>query len=307
MPRGPSPPRSPEDGFVYAPTLPDAIEAPALEPRVISEREALRLRNGRWTQTAESVAEEWPIALQYNGISHAVMLATPSDLEDFAIGFSMTEGIVARANEIHDLEILESSLGITVAMQIASARFEALKQRRRSLAGRTGCGLCGVEQLDQARMAVPRLEPVAARARFDSTAVASAVHALRALQPLHDLTGATHAAAFADSQGALSFVREDVGRHNALDKLIGALLRARQDITQGMAVITSRASHEMVAKAARAGLPLLAAVSGVTRLAIDTANEAGLCLVGFVRGADLTVYAQSCRVRDSALSTSVQD
>jgi FdhD protein len=291
MPHGSIPSRLPEALPVHPLASPDPQEAIPIETGTESVRDARRLRDGHWVNTADSVAQEWPIALQYNGIGHAVMLATPNDLEDFAIGFSITEGIVERVGEIHDFEILVSSMGITVAMQIASARFDALKQRRRGLAGRTGCGLCGVEQLNQARMTVPRLEPTATQNRFDPIAVASAVRALRALQPLHDLTGATHAAGFADRQGVLLHVREDVGRHNALDKLIGALLRSRLDPTQGMALITSRASHEMVAKAARARIPLLAAVSGVTGLAIDTADEAGLCLLGFVRGDDLTVYA----------------
>lgn len=257
-----------------------------------SDVPALRWRGQAWSQTpvalADTVADELPVALQYNGISHAVMLATPHDLEDFAVGFSLSEGIVASADDLLDIEVEPSSRGVTLALRITAARFDALKQRRRSLTGRTGCGLCGVESLANALMTVPVLPPAGA---FDVRAVLAAMQALRAHQPLHDETGATHAAGFADAQGRLRCVREDVGRHNALDKLIGALARAAVDRRSGFALITSRASHEMVAKAARAGVPLLAAVSGVTRLAVQTAADAGLCLAGFVRGDDLTVYA----------------
>jgi FdhD protein len=259
-------------------------------------RRSWRLRDGVWTAVDEPVAEELPVALEYNGISHAVMLATPCDLEDFAVGFSLTEGIVESVSEIRDLEIEALECGVTVAMSIASGRFNALKQRRRSLAGRTGCGLCGVESLDQALMPVPPLDEAAHELRFAPPAVVAAMQALRTHQPLHDETGATHAAGFADIDGRLLCVREDVGRHNALDKLIGALARGGITAPRGMAVVTSRASHEMASKTARAGIPLLAAVSGVTELAARTAEQAGLCLAGFVRGADLTIYSHVERI-----------
>ncbi|MFM2209086.1 MAG: hypothetical protein RIQ96_729 [Pseudomonadota bacterium] len=268
------------------------IDAPADEAgsRALA---ALRLREGRWQQAAQRVAEERPVALQYNGVSHAVMLATPADLEDFAVGFSLSEGIVAAADEVHDLDIESSGQGVTVAMKIAASRFDALKQRRRSLAGRTGCGLCGVDSLAQA---LPELTPLHSDAVFAASAVLAAMQALRAHQPLHDETGATHAAGFADAQGRLLCVREDVGRHNALDKVIGALARGRVDATRGLVLITSRASHEMVAKAARAGIPLVAAVSGVTTLAAQTAHDTAVCLAGFARGDDLTAYAHAQRL-----------
>lgn len=258
-----------------------------------NETEVLRLRSGAWIPAQQRLADERPIALQYNGISHAVMLATPADLEDFAIGFSLSEGIVSAPDELRDLEIELSPQGITVAMTIAAGRFEALKQRRRSLAGRTGCGLCGVDSLAQA---LPELEALHSEATFRASAVLGAMQALRAHQPLHDDTGATHAAGFADAQGRLLCVREDVGRHNALDKLIGALTRQRIDASTGLALITSRASHEMVAKAARAGITLVAAVSGVTTLAMQTAQQTGVALAGFARGDELTVYAHPQRL-----------
>lgn len=258
-----------------------------------SEAPVLRLRDGGWAPSLQQVADERPVALQYNGVSHAVMLATPCDLEDFGIGFSLSEGIVAGLSEVHDIEIEPAEQGITVALRIAASRFEQLKQRRRSLAGRTGCGLCGVESLEQA---LPAVAPLDDDLVFDPHAVLAAMQDLRAYQPLHEATGATHAAGFADAQGRLLCVREDVGRHNALDKLIGALARAGIEARDGLALITSRASHEMVAKCARAGIPLLAAVSGVTQLAVQTAEQTRVGLAGFARGDDLTVYAQAQRL-----------
>ena len=258
-----------------------------------TETDVLRLRGGAWVPAQQMLADERPIALQYNGISHAVMLATPCDLEDFAVGFSLSEAIVGSPDELRDLEIEPSAQGLTVAMTIAPARFDALKQRRRTLSGRTGCGLCGVDSLAQA---LPELQPLDGTTAFHCDAVLGAMQALRAHQPMHDDTGATHAAGFADAHGRLLLVREDVGRHNALDKLIGALARQRIDAAAGFALITSRASHEMVAKSARAGIALVAAVSGVTTLAMQTAQHAGVGLAGFARGDELTVYAHPQRL-----------
>lgn len=257
------------------------------------ELPAQRHREGRLLRDTDSVAEEVPIALEYNGIAHAVMLASPADLEDFALGFSFTEEIVARASEVRDIRVVSGPAGITVQLEIASARFAGLKERRRALAGRTGCGLCGIEQLSQA---VRRPAPLQSSAQFDAPSVCRALASLRSLQPLHDATGATHAAAFAQADGELLLVREDVGRHNALDKLVGALLRDGIGGRQGFIAVTSRASYEMAAKTARAGVPLLAAISGVTGLAVDVAQECGLCLTGFVRGESLTVYTVPERI-----------
>lgn len=250
-------------------------------------------RRGQRFDAQDCVAEEVPVALEYNGISHAVMLATPADLEDFALGFSLTEGIVTSAAEVYNMEPVASPGGVTLRLTIAGARLAALKERRRSLAGRTGCGLCGAERLADAVQPVP---PLANGARFQAGAVLHALQALRSRQALHEATGATHAAGFAATDGALRWVREDVGRHNALDKLVGALLRSGEAAGDGFVVITSRASYEMVGKTARAGVALLAAVSGVTGLAIDTAEAAGLALAGFARGDDLTLYAHPERL-----------
>lgn len=244
--------------------------------------------------TADWVAEERPVALEYNGISHAVMLATPADLEDFALGFSLTEGLVETPAQVHDIEVVEDSRGVTVQLRIASSCMAALKDRRRSLAGRTGCGLCGTESLDHAVRAV---QPVQSTAALDPGAVRAAIDALRSRQPLHEATGAVHAAAFADATGSLLLVREDVGRHNALDKLVGAMAQSVAMAATGFIVVTSRASYEMVGKASRAGVPLLAAISGVTALAIETAVAADLCLIGFARGERLNVYSNAARLR----------
>ncbi|MGC3984204.1 MAG: formate dehydrogenase accessory sulfurtransferase FdhD [Pseudorhodoferax sp.] len=248
---------------------------------------------GAGAPDADCVAEEVPVALEYNGISHAVMLATPLDLEDFALGFSLTEGIVDSRADVRDIELVEGCGGLTVQLQIASGCFARLKDKRRSLAGRTGCGLCGAESLPQA---VQRPAPLQSEARFAAAAVSQAMRDLNQRQPLRDASGATHAAGFADAQGRVLLVREDVGRHNALDKLVGALLAARQPAQDGFVVVTSRASYEMVGKTVRAGSALLAAVSGVTGLAIDLAGDANLALVGFARGDRISVYTRPERV-----------
>lgn len=243
----------------------------------------------------DTVPEEVPVALSYNGISHAVMLASPADLEDFALGFSLSEGILAHPSELYDLELEAGEQGVVANMRIAEERFFALKGRRRSLAGRTGCGLCGVESLDQVART---LAPLPARPALPKAALQSALERLQASQPLHARTGGVHAAAWADTEGKLLTVREDVGRHNALDKLIGAMARQGLSPETGFALITSRASFEMVQKAAGVGIALLAAVSAPTGYAIRTAETSGLCLVGFLRPGRHTCYAHPERLQD---------
>lgn len=253
-------------------------------------RSAVRVSGRMRTASVECVAEEVPVAMVYNGISHAVMLATPADLEDFGTGFSLAEGIVARASEIHDIDTAHHVDGIEVRMQVSNRAFDALKARRRSLAGRTGCGLCGVDSLVQVSREV---KPVAARPSVDEAAIHRAFVALGEGQALHALTGSVHAAAWAHADGTLFAVREDVGRHNALDKLIGAVALAGLDTAQGFAVVTSRASYEMVLKLASVGGGLLAAISAPTGLAIDLAGRAGVTLCGFVRDGRMAIYTGS--------------
>jgi FdhD protein len=249
---------------------------------------------GRDPQTDE-LAEETAIALEFNGISYATMLATPADLEDFAIGFSLTEGLVQDRREIRGVDVLPGCDGVVVQVEIATEREVAMKSRRRAMAGRTGCGLCGVESLDQVIRPVGRV-PVGAPVSL--ARLARAMTAMRRRQTLHELTGATHAAGFMATDGSLGDVREDVGRHNALDKLIGALARARIDPTGGAAIVSSRASYEMVQKTASAGLAVLAAVSAPTALAVRLAEEAGVVLVGFMRGDQCVIYTHADQLAD---------
>jgi FdhD protein len=256
---------------------------------------ALLLRAGQAPQPLqEAVIDEQPLALEINGIAHAVMLATPLDLEDFALGFLFTEGLIDGPAELLGVEPLAQPDGLVLQLQV-TARCEArFKARRRTLAGRTGCGLCGVETLDQLQ---PPATPVPAGPQLSLAALSAAVAALAAQQPLQHLTGAVHAAAWCNTQGDVLLLREDVGRHNALDKLVGALLRAGTDTRQGFAVVTSRASVEMVSKAARAGIGLLAAVSGPTGRAVEQAQALGLTLAGFVRGDRATLYTHPQRLQ----------
>ncbi len=242
----------------------------------------------------DTVAEEMPVAFEYNGISHTVMLATPGDLEDFAVGFSLSEGIVARRSEIFGIEVEAAAEGITLRLEIAGAAFARLKERRRSLAGRTGCGLCGAESLNQV---VRDLPPVAA-ANFPLAALYEGMRCLPAQQLLQQATGAAHAACRIAADGSISHVREDIGRHNALDKTLGALARAAAPSapSEGALIITSRASFEMVQKAAALGYGLLGADSAPTAAAVRLASRLNLTLVGFLRGNDCTIYSHPERL-----------
>ncbi|MFO1219293.1 MAG: formate dehydrogenase accessory sulfurtransferase FdhD [Burkholderiaceae bacterium] len=254
---------------------------------------ALAVRAGVATRTIEHLAEEVPVALEFNGLSHAVMLATPTDLEDFALGFALTEGLIDHPGDLLDLEPETRADGIVLHLRV-TARCEArLKDRRRSLAGRTGCGLCGTDRLDQVLHLPARPLPAT---RVRAAALQRAVHALASGQPLKEATGATHAAAWCDARGEPQLVREDVGRHNALDKLVGALQRTRIDAGAGLVAVTSRASLEMVQKTAAAGIAVLAARSAPTHLAVQIAQRVGLLLAGYVREGRATVYAGAERL-----------
>lgn len=230
----------------------------------------------------DHVAEEVPVALVYNDISHAVMMATPLDLEAFAVGFSLTEGIVDGVREIYGVEVVPGCDGIEVRLQISQRAFMAMKQRRRTLAGRTGCGVCGIESLALLDL-VP--EPLATARTVAPTAamIRHAADALRARQHLMAATGGVHAAAWCGADGELRAVFEDVGRHNALDKLIGHLAQARESFGDGFVFLSSRASYELVRKAARMQIPVLATISAPTSLAIRIAEQAGVRLLSFCR------------------------
>ena len=254
---------------------------------------AVRVDESSARAVVEQIAEEAPIALVYNGVPHVVVMATPADLEDLALGFSLSEGVIGSAAELGGIEIVPEQTGYSVHMSVPPERAAIIEQRRRNMTARTGCGVCGAETIEQAMRDVPRVAApkVTAGQRLTRQAMAVAMNQMPSLQTLNAATGATHAAAWANFDGQLQLVREDVGRHNALDKLIGALAAGGMDTAQGFAVITSRASYEMVQKAAMAGIGLLAAVSAPTALAVRIAREAGVTLAGFVRGERCMVYA----------------
>jgi len=247
----------------------------------------------RSVAATDRVAEEVPVAFVYNGLAHAVMMASPADLEDFALGFSLSEGVIATAAELYRTEVVPLDEGVLLRLEIAPERCVPLEEQRRNLAGRTGCGLCGAESIEQAVRHPPR---VGVGPRVTHRALHAAMAHLSRSQPLSAMTGGVHAAAWATPEGELVAVREDVGRHNALDKLIGGLVRAGHRMDQGFALITSRASFEMVQKAATVGIGLLAAISAPTGLAIRLAEETGLTLVAFARDGKHNVYANSARV-----------
>ena len=246
---------------------------------------------GAVTSALDQVAQEIPVAMVYNGVSHVVMMASPTDLEDFALGFSLTESIIQSPGELYDLDLAPQAEGIAIEMRISAQRFLELKLQRRNMTGRTGCGLCGTESLEQAVRPTPR---VSLQAEITDAAIQRAVNALAAgashYQPLQARTGATHGAAWCSVEGEILAVREDVGRHNALDKLIGCHLRSGQTFEEGFALISSRASFEMVQKSAAAGIGCLVAVSAPTALAISQARKAGMMLVGFARPERHVIY-----------------
>lgn len=252
-----------------------------------------RWEKGENSDRFDKVAEEVPVALVYNGISHAVMLATPADLEDFAVGFSLTEGILLSPDEMYACEVVEVGNGIRIELEISSERFRYLKERRRTLAGRTGCGLCGTDSLSQA-LRLPL--PVAGGQIFSVGTLHSGFEQMEGMQVLKQATGATHAAAWMDGNGCVSCIREDVGRHNALDKLIGALTVGQADCGSGAVLVTSRASYEMVQKCASAKIGVLAAISAPTALAVRIADQTNMTLVGFVRENSHTVYTHPDRL-----------
>ena len=238
-----------------------------------------------------ALAEEVPVALVFNGISHAVMMASPVHLEDFALGFALTEGLIDHPSQLYGVDITHQPNGIELQLEVAAQSEARLKERRRSMAGRTGCGVCGADSLNQVKLALPQAPEV----HIDVDAMHRAHAHMRALQPLKQQTGATHAAAWSNSKGEITLLREDVGRHNALDKLIGALSKGSTDMQQGFICITSRASFEMVQKTVMAGAGALTAVSAPTRLAVELAEQHNLALAGLVRGQTFTAYSHLTR------------
>lgn len=260
---------------------------------ISAHRSVERWRGGYVEPAEDDLAEEVPVALEYNGISHAVMLATPADLEDFALGFSLSEGIIRDSSQMEGMEIIDAGEGVRISMRIDEEAFSSHVFSSRNMTGRTGCGLCGVETLDAA---IRRPPPVSDNFRTDSKSLHDALEAMPRHQILQMRTGATHAAAWVSRAGEVLCVREDVGRHNALDKLIGSLASGKTDFSEGALLITSRASYEMVQKAATVGIEFLAAVSAPTNLARELARDTGMTLIGFARRGGHTVYANPHRL-----------
>jgi len=249
------------------------------------------------TVRGRAVPEETPVAFTYNRTTHAVMLATPADLEDFAVGFSLTEGIIRDRSEIEELDIVPADEGIELRMWLAADRMESLTVRQRRLAGPSGCGLCGTQSLADAIRQPPR---VAAGPLFTPAAVTAAMAALPGAQRLNQQTHAVHAAGFWHPARGMVAVREDVGRHNALDKLAGALARLDTSAAGGLLLLSSRISVELVQKAAMLGAPVVVAVSAPTALALRLADTAGITLIGIARGDDFEVFTHGARIAAAA-------
>jgi FdhD protein len=263
------------------------------ESTVLQQLQVLRVNSQAGLSAQEWVAVEKPVAIEFNGISHAVMLASPANFHEFALGFALTEGIIASADEMYECEVEHQAEGVVVKTTISSKRFAALKDRRRNLTGRTGCGLCGVETIDQA---VRHPSVVTHHFELAQGLLVSGMKKMHDMQPMHHQSGATHAAAWMDLKGEIKVVREDVGRHNALDKLMGHLALEAQDFSQGVVLITSRASFEMVQKCAAMGVGLMAAISAPTSLAVSLAQETGVTLIGYMRQEKFVIYANPQRV-----------
>lgn len=241
----------------------------------------------------DMLAEEVPVALVYNGISHVVMMASPKDLEWFAIGFSLSEGIIENPAEIYGMDVVPSCNGLEVQIELSSRRFMGLKERRRALAGRTGCGVCGVEQLNDIGKPIA---PLPFTQRFDLALLDNGLAHLTDFQPVGQLTGCTHAAAWMLPSGELAGGHEDVGRHVALDKLLGHRARGGETWKHGAVLVSSRASYEMVQKSAMCGVEILFAVSAATTLAVEVAERCNLTLVGFCKPGRATIYTHPQRL-----------
>ena len=239
------------------------------------------------------LAEEVPVALVYNGISHVVMMASPKDLELFAIGFSLSEGIIEPPQDIYGMDVVQACNGLEVQIELSSRRFMGLKERRRALAGRTGCGVCGVEQLNDIGKPV---SPLPFTQTFNLAHLDPALEHLNDVQPIGQLSGCTHAAAWVLPSGEIAGGHEDVGRHVALDKLLGRRARESEVWQQGAALVSSRASYEMVQKSAMCGVEILFAVSAATTLAVEVAERCNLTLVGFCKPGRATIYTHPQRL-----------
>jgi len=265
------------------------------EPKSVSAEVSVdRWAAGATTHTTDQVAEEVPVALVYHNVPHVVMLATPANFEDFAVGFTLSEGLVARPDEIRGVEVTRGADAVDVRVTVAWERFTELLQRRRNLTGRTGCGLCGAETAEDA---IREVDTVGPGPTVTIGGLHAAIEQLGSLQPINARTGSVHAAAWVMPGQGIQIVREDVGRHNALDKAIGALVRGKVDLSTGYMLITSRASYEMVQKSATVGISFLAALSAPTAFAVRMAKKTGVTLVAFARRDRHVVYAHPERLK----------
>jgi len=253
----------------------------------------LRVNPDQSQNLTMNLADEVAVALSYGGSTHAVMMATPADLEDFAIGFSLTEGLITSLNEVEDITIVELEEGIDIQLRLNERQRSAFQERRRHMAGPVGCGLCGIESLEAAMRHLPKIDSAL---RMRAKDIEQAFACLAQQQKLNEVTRCAHAAGFYMHERGLVVIREDVGRHNALDKLIGALLRQGEAIGQGMVIVTSRLSVEMVQKACIAGAPILAAVSAATVEAVKNGKAANMTLLARVRGKQFEIYASPHRI-----------
>jgi FdhD protein len=261
------------------------------ESHTTAQVPVVRHRGDQHSSAMDQVAQEWPVAIVCNGISHAVMMCTPADLEAFALGFALTEGLVERRSDVVELEVEWHADSAEVQITLVQQAFSELKVKRRSLAGRSGCGVCGIESIELLDLEAEPIEAGTFLAGLAPDAVARAAAALPAHQVLQKRTGGVHAAAWCNAAGEILYVCEDVGRHNALDKLIGKLAFARQSTREGFVFLSSRASYELIRKAARVDVPMIATISAPTSLAINIAKQAGIRLVAFCRGDGFVEYA----------------
>ena len=259
---------------------------------------SLTVKNGTKRDSVECIAEETPIAMVFNGISHVVMMATPDNLEDFAKGFSISENIVSDIEEIYSIEVNRTDVGIEIDINISNEAFNKLKDKRRNLIGRTGCGLCGAESLNQVFNHHNSIQAITQQSVFSAKNILLALDHLSKHQIIQQQTGATHAAALCNQDGKILFIREDVGRHNALDKLIGAFYNHDTlNIKNPFIIISSRASYEMIQKAAVLKVALVVAISAPTALAVRLANKLGITLLGFARGKNYNIYTHKERIK----------
>lgn len=262
------------------------VAAP-IEYAISDEHPTMRITPEQSTLGTRALANEVPVALEFDGSPYAVMMLTPADLEDFAVGFALSERIIVRANEIARIDVRQGTRGIGIDVRLEREHSARLAERRRTIPGQSGCGICGLTTIEEA---LPQLAPLTAAPRVPQKALFRALESLPARQTLNQATGAVHAASFCRPDGVILVVREDVGRHNAFDKVIGHLARLGPDPSSGFALLTSRCSYELVQKAVLARIPILAAISAPTELAVSIARAANLTLIALARRDSALVF-----------------